>query len=193
MTRTELRKNTYGVIAVYTCTIIAGVLLKIAFPAKDDPAYSTFKDLIPLILAIPAAYLAFCFNRRNVHIQALRSLWSNIIKAIQGAREFTQAETRTRSDYSKALSALSIVIDEVRGVFNNVGERNGEIGLYPFEALKEIHDAVRDLGFEDLATQTKAEITLTYIDQRWKVLRNRFLSEFERNEPDHPESKYLGR
>jgi len=57
--------------------------------------------------------------------------------------------------------------------------------------LKDIFDVVKNLGFGDAATQEKADFARKVIDERWKRLRNRFLSEFERNEPDNPESKYL--
>jgi hypothetical protein len=83
-----------------------------------------------------------------------------------------------------------VVIDEVRCVFKNVAAKKNEIGLYPFEALKEIHNAIRDLGFGGAATQKRADETREFVNERWKSLRGQFLNEFERNEPDHPESKY---
>ena len=191
MTRSQLRKNIWYVIALYISTIALGGVLKFSFPEKDDPVYSTFKDMIPFLVAIPAAYIVYCFNRRNSHVQALRSVWFNLVQSIWATRDYLGDDMPSAEKKRESLKRLSISIDEVRGVFRNIGESRDSIGLYPFEALKEIHDAVREVAHEDESIRQQARHAEVLVEEKWKTLRAHFLQEFERDEPDHPESRYF--
>src|SRR4029079_5856379 len=116
--------------------LIAGIAIRFKFPpdkGKESIEYAAFKDLIPLVIAIPAAYLAFCFQRRNSYLQALRSLWSNMVGAVQAARTYTYTPEPSRELYSETLGKLGMVIEEVRGVFKNIPAKGSPVGWYPFE------------------------------------------------------------
>jgi hypothetical protein len=190
MTRSTLTKAVRKVVIALLAFFVIGVVLKYFYRDRDNPVYSTYKDLVPILLGIPAAYLAYCFNLRNAHLQTLRSLWSNAIKAIQKARDYCYLRELTYPEYAATLGGLSAVIDEVRGVFKNLGETDKEIGLYPFEPLKDIFKLVQALKPETTTTEQQKHETKKRIDAHWRQLRTKFLRELERSEPDHPESRY---
>jgi hypothetical protein len=123
MTQRSLFRRTLGVIAVYAVAIGLGIYLRVIYPGPASLAYETYKDLIPLIIAMPAAYLAFAFQRRTSYVQALRALWSTMVTAVQGARTYVRTDTPTRELYDQTLAGLSIAIEEARAVFKLVSFR----------------------------------------------------------------------
>ncbi|HWT00054.1 MAG TPA: hypothetical protein VN256_07395 [Pyrinomonadaceae bacterium] len=175
-------------IAIYAVAIVVAFILKIK---SFDRIYGTYKDVMPLIIAMPAAYLAFCFQKRSSYMQTLRSLWSHIIEAVQSAYEYTYAPAPTREQYATTLSKLSMAIDEVRGVFCNLDQEKDGIGLYPFEPIKCIRDEIRKLGFGEEVSSEKQKRTRSTINEEWRELRGKFLLEFDRDIPTYPSSKYL--
>jgi len=177
---------------VYTLAIAMGVVLRIRYPGVNSAVYNTYKDLLPLLIAIPAAYLAFNFQRRALYVQALRSLWGNMVAAVQGARAYTHMKSPSAEDYRRTLSALSIVIDEARGVFENLPVKGKSDGWYPFEPIKEIHDQVRDLGFGPNLLSGQQEKVRTNINVMWKAVRSQLLREFDRDVPTHHHAWYVG-
>lgn len=188
MTRRRLYNATKLVIAIYAVALVAAFIFKFTLPKEF---YETYKDVLPLVIAMPAAYLAFCFQKRNTYMQALRSLWTQIIMAVQLGFRYTYITKPTEEQYTETLSKLSVAIDEVRGVFCNIDEEKDGVGLYPFEPLKEIHDKITKLGFgkdDELELQKKAR---SEINEKWKELRAKFLLEFDRDVPTYPSSKYL--
>jgi hypothetical protein len=124
MTRRRLMLWVYVTIAVYTLVFVVGVTLKARAADKDDPVYSGYKDLIPFLIAIPAAWLGYCFQRRASYLQALRGLWVDLIKAANQAVEYTRWESaRCEQDFRNTIADLSKAIDAVRGVFQNVPKK----------------------------------------------------------------------
>jgi hypothetical protein len=63
--------------------MFVGIGLRYWHPSEHDIVYATFKDLIPFVIAIPAAWLAFCFQRRASYIQQLRAFWSDLVEVVQ--------------------------------------------------------------------------------------------------------------
>ena len=59
------------------------------------------------------------FQRRSSYLQALRALWEHMVGAIAGALTYTETESPTRDQQLQVLGKLSVVIEEVRGVFKN--------------------------------------------------------------------------
>ncbi len=49
----------------YLIALVIGIALKMHYPEKNAAVYSAFKDLPPLIIAIPAAWLGYCLQRRQ--------------------------------------------------------------------------------------------------------------------------------
>jgi hypothetical protein len=134
------------VVAVYTGAVALGVILRV--PVHKDPRgwYTLYKDLLALIIAIPAAYLAFAFQRRNSYLQALRELWRELIAGVSSALAYCDMTTPTEDAYRATLTKLSSAIEEVRGVFKNIPATGVRDGWYPFEPVKQIYQAIRDLG-----------------------------------------------
>lgn len=186
MTRRQLQRAIILVIGVYSLAGLVGVGLRVTTPI----GYDTFRDLIPFIFAIPAAYLTYCFQRRSSYLESLRTLWSAFVRAVQEAISYTYDPTPTQEEYAAVLTAMSIVIDELRGVYKNVGERPGVIGLYPYEPIKEIHEAIAELGHGVLTEEQRATARRR-IKGHWKSIRANFLDEFDRAEPGKVVSPYI--
>jgi hypothetical protein len=89
------------------------------------------------------------------------------------------------------LSELSVAIEEVRGVFKNVGESQNQRGIYPFEAIKTIHRAISDLGYGSEFSNDRARRARATIIPAWKKGRAQLLRELDRDFPTYPESPYL--
>lgn len=191
MTKRWLFRWVFLTIGVYCAAILIGIVLKYFFPEKDDPIYNTFKDLIPFVIAIPAAWLGYCFSRRLAYLQHLRTLWAQLNIAVQKCFQYTHQEAPTQNQYGEVLTNMSTVIDEIRGAFKNIGERPGKRGLYPFEEIKLIRKIVSDLGFGDQYDVAVAEESRKKIVKHWKRVQEPFLSEFDREEPTYPSSPYI--
>jgi hypothetical protein len=185
MTKQQLRRITTSVIVIYAFAIAVGAILRTYDRSTDGVAYSTFKDLLPLIIAIPAAYLAYSFQRRSSYLQALRFLWSAMIAAVQGAIDYTCVPNPSRELYLQTLLNLRVVIEEARGVFCNIPVKGKKKGWYPFEPIKEIHNEVRDLGFGDDVSAQRQEIVREHIKARWICVREQLLREYDRAVPTY--------
>jgi len=190
MTRRQLRKNIILVMGIYFIAALFGILLRLFDTSSSNVYYESFQDTIPFILAIPAAYLGYCFQQRGSYMQTLRTSWSELVSAINNAIEYTFLEKPTQQDYSLVLRDLSIVIDELRGVYKNIGEKPGEIGLYPYEPIKDIHRAIRQLGYIDVDPDAQSR-TRRQVVGHWKSIRENFLAEFDRAEPSKIVSPYV--
>jgi len=88
--------------------ICAGVLIRYFRPNPNDLIYSTFKDLLPFLIAAPAAWLGYCFQRRSSYLQALRGLFGDLVRAANGAVEYTRWETQpSENDFRETIEQLS--------------------------------------------------------------------------------------
>jgi hypothetical protein len=191
MTRKQLRRTLFAVISFYACTLIASVIIYYSdHSEKKSDYYQIIKDLMPLIITIPAAYLGFCFQRRSSFLQALRQVWSNLVLAVNSAIQYTHQTDATVKVFGDTLVIISKSIDEVRGVYKNLNETKDDIGLYPFECLKEIHKIVSLLGYGSLDVKKTTEAR-KHIRHNWGDLRKSFLSEFDRSEPTIFNSPYF--
>ena len=191
MTRRTFLKWIWIVIGIYAFAIAAGILIRIWRPTKDDIVYETFKDLVPLIIAAPAAWLGYCFQRRSSFQEQLRSFWSALVVVVQDAIQYTHLQSPTQADFSKIVCRLSYMIEELRGIYLNIGEAPSDIGLYPYESLKELADALHKLGFGEKFTTEKADATRSQIVDYWKKVRRQLLREFDRVVPTYVDSPYV--
>lgn len=169
---------------------IVGVVISILDTSQSRTAYQTFKDLIPLQIAIPAAWLSYCAQRRSAYLQQLRSLWSKLVDAVQAALQYTHSKNPTRLEYSLTLVKLCSVIDEVRSLFMNLDESDTNNGLYPFEPIKDIHGLISDLGFDEGFHSEAAAATRKKIYILWVDVRREILKEFDREPPTFPHSHW---
>src|SRR5258708_14795216 len=138
MTKHNLRICFITVTSFYALCVVLGIFFRIYDHTGEHLIYSTYKDMLPLVIAGPAAWLGFCLQKRASYMQQLRLLWSKLVDGVQTAGQYTHLPSPTQEDLQRALLQLSIAIDEVRGVFTNIGEDDEERGFYPFEPLKQI-------------------------------------------------------
>ena len=190
MTLRHLRWTMLSVVVAYALAIALGVWLRRPFLRPPSGAYTTYKDLLPLVIAIPAAYLAFAFQRRSSYLQALRGLWTHMVGAVSAALAYTDTPWPSRDQQQQVLHALSVAIEEVRGVFKNVRAEGAPDGWYPFEPVKQIYAEIRDLGHGGAATAERRAAARARISDMWKRSRTRLLSEFDRDEPTRHHAGY---
>ncbi len=168
---------------VYLIAVAAGVLIRIYDTTTNSVIYSTYKDMIPFIIAIPAAWLGYCLQRRSSYLQQLRILWSTLVKAVLKANQYTYIESPSREQYSETLCCLSAAIEETRGVFMNRGEKDNKIGFYPFEPIKDIFGLISDLDCDKQFTAVERKETRNKIYVLWADMRRELLKEFDREVP----------
>ena len=134
--------------------------------------------LIPVVMGLAGAGLAYVFNRRNSYLTGLPSLWRQLVKAVQGAIHYTKVEADSEQ-FQQVKKGLSTAIDEVRGHFGNIGEDERTGGLYPLEPLKRIYCEFErlDPANEEVADASGVREQMV---RHWKDLRAELLPEFDR-------------
>lgn len=181
MTRRQLARCTGVVTIAYLSVIVVAFVLH----ARSPSSYLVLRDFVPVVVAAPAAWLAWAFQRRLSYVHALRQVWSDAIASVQGALRYTETKVPSQQLYLRTLSDLVATIEQVRGLFKNVEERDGAGGMYSFEQLKIIHGAVLELGHgADASAARRAEARLRIIES-WKQVRARLLLEFDRPTPTY--------
>ncbi|HMS65614.1 MAG TPA: hypothetical protein PKD83_10215 [Ignavibacteria bacterium] len=190
MTRKQLRNIIILTTILYCFAFILGIYIYFSDVTEKKSNYAIFKDLIPFMIAIPIAFLGYCFQRRANYLLALRPLWTNLIISVNTAIEFTHQNPSTQKEYGNTLMLLSASIDEVRGVYSNLNIKQDGTGYYPFESLKSIHKIISDLGYGNTDKEKQGEAR-KHIYHNWKNLRQTFLLEFDRPEPTVFDSPYI--
>jgi hypothetical protein len=82
MTKHSLSRSFILMILLIAFLIIIGIIISFFDTTNNRFIFTTFKDLIPLVLGLIAAYLSFCVQRRFSYQQQLRVLWSKLVEAI---------------------------------------------------------------------------------------------------------------
>src|SRR5215510_5526705 len=101
---------------------------------------------------------------------------------------YTQLEQPTADEYIATFCKLSETIDNMRSVYQNVGETRDLIGLYPYAPLHDMRRALQTLDPRknpNLDTQAR-NLVRDAILQSFYALRENFLEELDLEEPDHP-------
>ena len=89
-------------------------------------------------------------------------------------------------EYYDVLAALRVAIDDLRGVYRNVGESEAQQGHYPVSPLLDIYDGVAALqAFGQLAPEEAAarRALSQLLFAQWKNVRGVLLYELDRPEP----------
>lgn len=176
MTQKMLHTRLYSVCGVLLLLLIAGSVLGWCMSRDALP----FLALSPLVVSVPAAYLAHCFQQRALFVNSLRKLWSDAVKAKGLLVRYCLSAGQT--DYYEAWTGLSNVVDEVRAVYRNIDETDQQVGTRSFEPLM---DMLRE--FEQLEPSAKAPPPFaqvqTNVDASWKAFQDAFLEEFDRPKP----------
>jgi hypothetical protein len=118
MTGKTLRQNLY--LTISALLIASAITLWLGVRCGSFSEAS--RSIIPVYIAIAAGWLTFCLQRRVAYTNALRSLWERMVDTIQSAVQYTQVPTRAELEFWELNQQLNCRIDEVRGVFRNVGE-----------------------------------------------------------------------
>jgi hypothetical protein len=182
MTKKRLIRNILYCSVFYVLVCGFGIWFYLVENIDKSQYYGLYKDIFPVVAAIPLAYLGFCFQRRSNFHTALRLLWINMIHAVNKAVLFTENYGDREKDLPDVLLVLSKVIDEVRGVYFNINESRTEKGLYPFESLKRIYSIVEEVGKKEPNAAEMKEANAK-IRSHWQTIRKTFLAEFDRTEP----------
>jgi hypothetical protein len=190
MTKKTIKRWFIAAVAYFVILVVIGIVLSVLDQSERRLVYSTFKDLIPLLIAIPAAWLGYCFQRRMAFAQQLRSLWSAIVDATWTALHYTHLEEPTSEDHAFTLMKLSVAIDEIRGLYKNLKGADERRGLYPFEPLKDIHLLITNLSCGKGYDSKKAKETRDKIFALWVDVRHELLKEFDREKPTFPHSHW---
>lgn len=171
MTRRTLRKRLLLVSSTLGFIIAAAGALK--FSGFTD-VYDVVGELFPLVVALLAVVVADWFQQRAIFVQSLRALWSHLIEAKTEVTSYIHDPHRTEQSYLQAFKALSRAIDEMRGVYRNVGEDASSIGRFPYEPLHDIRRVLVNLASNSIANDEAC----TRVERAWNSFRPRFLAEF---------------
>ena len=182
MTKKKLLRNISYFAIFYLGVLAIGMMIYFTDSSEGGKYYNLFKDVFPIIMTFPIAYLGFCFQRRSNFQISLRLMWANIIHAVNSAILYTEYRVKPEKEYLRVLLALSKSIDEVRGVYSNINESKTDKGSYPFESLKSIYTIIEQLEPKDTDTEKMKEANAK-IKTHWQTIRKTFLAEFERSEP----------
>ena len=188
VTRRMLRKRLWAIILVLTALVIALSLVQLGVDFGLSPEMARritglSTTSVPLIAGIAAVVIADWFKQRSEFVSALRQLWGHMIEAKVDCTAFVSGDPEV--SYSKASRTLSRAIDEVRGVYRNVGESETSKGFFPYEPL---HDMRRVIATFQHATtpMPDRDEARERIDHAWQMLRRTFLVEFAAPEPPKP-------
>ena len=107
-------------------------------------------------LRVPARHVAADrHRRRRLHhqrvpeahsfVEALKEEWRDIIATKSALFAYTQIERPTHEQYIATFCKLSETIDNMRSVYQNVGETDDLIGLYPYAPLHDMRRALQTL------------------------------------------------
>ena len=122
-------------------------------------------------------------------MEALKEEWRDIIATKSALFAYTQLERPTLEQYIATFCKLSETIDNMRSVYQNVGETDDLIGLYPFAPLHDMRRALQTLDPRKSAQRRmprRATWRATAILQSFYALRETFLEELDLEEPDRP-------
>jgi hypothetical protein len=150
--------------------------------------YEFLRDMSLLIATGGVAYVANVYQKRQSFIEALKEEWRDIIAAKSALFTYTQLERPTLEQYLETFCKLSETIDNMRSVYQNVGETSDLIGLYPYAPLHDMRRALQTLDPRkgpnvDAEARTLARDAIL---QSFYALRETFLEELDLEEPDHP-------
>ncbi len=198
MTRATLKRTLRRIYAVLIIVLGISFLAKIADHVPGlagsgverllKDAYEFLRDMSLLIATGGVAYIANVYQKRQSFIDALKAEWRDIIAAKSALFSFTQLERPTLEQYLAAFCKLSETIDNMRSVYQNVGETGSLIGLYPYAPLHDMRRALQTLDprkAPNADTETR-NLARDAILQSFYALRETFLEELDLEEPNHP-------
>jgi hypothetical protein len=191
MTRRGLKIRTLLVLVLYGIAVGIGCDLRFRYPNREDMHYVLFRDLVPLVVAIPAAWLAYGLQRRLSYLHQLRAVSARAVDAVQVAIRHTRKARPTADEAGAVLADLDAAIEGTRSLFLAVGDRAGRAPDLA-EALESIRAEVEALGSDGVWEPSKAEAARPAIEARWNQARESLFQDFDRVVPNSPRRSASG-
>jgi hypothetical protein len=151
-------------------------------------AYEFLRDMSLLIATGGVAYITNVYQKRSSFVDALKQEWRDIIAAKSALFSYTQLEKPSLEHYLETFCRLSETIDNMRSVYQNVGETDDLVGLYPYAPLHDMRRALQTLDPRKSPSPDgdARNLARDAILQCFYALRETFLEELDLEEPDHP-------
>ena len=164
--------------------ILAGTGLEAVL--KD--IYEFLRDMSLLIATGGVAYITNVFQKRSTFVESLEREWRGIVATKSALYTFCEKQYPSADDYLAAFCRISETLDNMRIVYQNVGETDDLVGLYPFAPLHDMRRALQTLDPRKNGNLTPEQRKLVRdaILQSFYALRERFLEELDLATPDHP-------
>ena len=150
--------------------------------------YEYMKDMALIFITVIAAYLANVFQKRSGFVKSLEREWRGIVQTKSALYRYCEKENPSADDYLDAYCTISATLDNMRIVYENVGETGKLIGLYPFEPLHDMRRLLQSLDprLGKTACEGHRRRVRDGILQCFSALRENFLEELDLEQPVHP-------
>lgn len=198
MTRATLKRTLRRMYAILAVVLAISLFAKFVdhipglkgsgLEAALKDVYEYLKDMSLLIATGGVAYITNVFQKRHSFVEALKEEWRDIIATKSALFAYTQLERPTPEQYIATFCKLSETIDNMRSVYQNVGETGDLVGLYPYAPLHDMRRALQTLDARKVpAPDAEARnLVRDAILQSFYALRETFLEELDLEQPDHP-------
>lgn len=188
MTRNQLHQKLCAIFAI--CGFVLGIAA--ATKLSGDPdlenIYDFIRDMSLILATAIAVYLAHILQKRMAFLQSLREEWREIVDTKAMLITFCDREQPSLDEYFAAYSRICRAIDYMRIVYANVGETDILIGLYPYEPLHDMRKALEriDPRVRRSLSPPERAAARDAVWEAFNALRERFLDEFDLEEPTSP-------
>jgi hypothetical protein len=181
MNHTAFRAAMVLIVTYLAALVAVGFWIKLHC---SQDIYETFKDMIPVLIAIAAAALAGCIQRRIAFLSDIRKLYGQCVSAIESALQYTYIDQPGQLQFAAVHKELATTIELFRGSFRNADDSRGRRGLFPFEALKAILEWHSYLGFGPSFKKIETpQVRRAMLDLWQQRLRPPVLAELDRWRP----------
>lgn len=199
MNRTDLRRDIWLVVGIYILWTIAGlaafyldnfinegaeVTLTPAGHLHQYQYFELFKELSPVVVLLPAAWIGYSFQRRISFVNDLRVFWPGLVEAVQRSIEYLRRSEGDQAEFERTLTALRSRIDDARALFRRRNPSETATGKYPYEGITQIHDLFQGLGFHEQMPEEETKRVRGEIVDAWQKVRGQILREFDRADVD---------
>ena len=159
MNRADLRRDIFIVVGIYSLWTVIGASLFYVDSFVTEGAdlavtpgghlhryqyFELFKELTPVVVLLPVAWVGYSFQRRISFVNDLRQFWPGLVEAVQHTVEYLRREEGDRRDYERTLTALRCRIDDARALFRRSAATETGSGKYPYEGITRIHDMLKE-------------------------------------------------
>ena len=199
MKRADLRRDIFIVVGIYLGWTVFGItvffvdnlmgngektLLTPGGHLHQYQYFELFKELTPVVVLLPAAWIGYSFQRRISFVNDLRAFWPQLVEAIQRSIEYLRREDGDIDEFERTLTALRSRIDDARALFRRKTPSETATGNYPYEGITHIHHLFQSLGYHDVLPEDEAARVRGEIVKTWQKVRGQILVEFDRADVD---------